>query len=245
MRAHGGILVLLAALLAWASQARAHSPSAIRSLLAASSASVIFNNGLLEWRSWSWGLASLNMKDASAPAPGARAAMCASVQPFGALSLKSAMPFEMQDGVLGFYIRGNGGNGGSSNASASASAAAAPGLGRLELQLESSSPSRYSITRSLSLAEVLEAQAAAGGSTSAADLLAAIQGGSWTPVKVQMSAFAVPGSTAGGGQESAAFRADRLTMGSCLQRLEGCSPAATPNLDFCLDKLVIVNNGAA
>jgi hypothetical protein len=243
MHAHGGILVLLAALLTWAPQARADSASAVRSLLAASSASVIYNNGLLEWRSWSWGLASLNVKDSSAPAPGARSAMCLGVQPFGALSLKSSMPFEMENGVLGFYIRGNGGNGGNSNASASAAAAA--GLGRLELQLESSSPSRYSITRSLTLAEVLEAQAAAGGSTSAADLLAAIQAGSWTPVKVQMSAFAVPGSAAGSSQEGAAFRADRLTMGSCLQRLEGCSPTATPNLDFCLDKLVIVNNGAA
>ena len=80
------------------------------------------------------GLASLNTKDASAPAPGARAAMCLAVQPFGALSLKSTMPFEMQDGVLGFYIRSNSGNGNSSsNSSGSSAAAAAGGLGRLEL----------------------------------------------------------------------------------------------------------------
>ena len=48
------------------------------------------------------------------------------------------------------------------------------------MQFESSSPSRYSITRSLSLREVLAAQAAADGG-SAEEMLAAIQAGQVRP----------------------------------------------------------------
>ena len=65
-------------------------------------------------------------------------------------------------------------------------------------------------------------------------------------MKVAMGSFSQDFSTegsstsGGSGSGSTPFRADRLTMGLCLQRLDGCS-AATPNLDLCLDKLVIVN----
>ena len=66
----------------------------------------------------------------------------------------------------------------------------------------------------------------------------------WQVVKVAMGSFSLDfsteGSGSGSGSGSTPFRADRLTMGLCLQRLDGCS-AATPNLDLCLDKLVIVN----
>jgi hypothetical protein len=58
---------------------------------APTSVSYIFSNGDLEWRSWSWGLRQLNLQDTEKAMPGARAAMCLSVQPFGALSLKAGV----------------------------------------------------------------------------------------------------------------------------------------------------------
>lgn len=140
-----------------------------------------------------------------------------SVQPFGALSLRSPMPFSLEGGVLGFYLRGD------SNSSAAAVAAAAS-LGALELQFESSQPSRYSITRSVALGDLMSAE----------DLAAAAAGG-WTPVKAPLSAFAQPQP-----EGEAPFKADRLTLGLCLQRMDGCS-ASTPALGLCLDKLVIVS----
>lgn len=87
------------------------------------------------------------------------------MQPYGALSLRSSVPFPM-DGTLGFYLRGaNLTAGGLGLAAASRGAlplakegssslnATVPGLqlGDLELQFESSSPSTYTISRSATL----------------------------------------------------------------------------------------------
>lgn len=191
--------------------------------------------------------------------PGARAALCLAVQPFGALSLRSAVPFAIE-GALGFYIRGNGNT-------------APAALGGLEmqvgggglrlpcrcplpflsrslhppqpclplpptspLQFESSSPSRYAITRSITLAEALAAQAVAEGrpATDANAQLAGIAAGQWTAVKVPLAAF----------EGQPGFKADRWTLGSCLQRLEGCSSAA-PALELCLDQASPGRRGAA
>ncbi|PRW55888.1 hypothetical protein C2E21_5030 [Chlorella sorokiniana] len=216
-------LALFLALIA-ASQAAAaadgEGAAAVRRSLLSTSPSVgpIYSNGNLEWRSWSWGLSSLNVRDAGKPMPGARAALCLAIQPFGALSLRSSVPFSLE-GALGFYIRGNG------NSSAAQ-------LGSLEMQFESSSPSRYAITRSSTLAEALAAQAVAEGApASTADaLLAGIAAGQWTPVKVPLAAF----------EAQAGFKADRWTLGSCLQRLDGCSSAA-PAAEVCLDQIVTVS----
>ncbi len=118
-------LALLLALLAagQAAAAAEGASAAVRRSLLSTSPSVgpIYSNGNLEWRSWSWGLSSLNVRDASKPMPGARAALCLAIQPFGALSLRSSVPFSL-DGALGFYIRGNG------NSSAAQ-------LGSLEIQV--------------------------------------------------------------------------------------------------------------
>ncbi|KAI7846475.1 hypothetical protein COHA_000010 [Chlorella ohadii] len=216
-------LALLLALLAagQAAAAAEGASAAVRRSLLSTSPSVgpIYSNGNLEWRSWSWGLSSLNVRDASKPMPGARAALCLAIQPFGALSLRSSVPFSL-DGALGFYIRGNG------NSSAAQ-------LGSLEIQFESSSPRRYSITRSITLAEALAAQAVAEGAPASTGdaLLAGIAAGQWTPVKVPLAAF---------GEGQPGFKADRWTLGSCLQRLEGCSSAA-PAIDVCLDQIVTVS----
>lgn len=153
---------------------------------------------------------------------GERFALCLSVQPFGALSLKSNIPFAL-DATLGFFMRGSG------NTSAAA-------LSSLELQFENSSPTRgYTITRTLSLGQVLEGQAGEGKSKDG--LLAAIAAGSWTPVKVSMRDFLPDASAQDAG---GAHKADRLTIGSCLQNMAGCS-SDTPNLDFCADRIVMVS----
>ena len=112
MKQHKAALALLLALLATSQAAAAAelpSAAAVRRSLLSSSPSVgpIYSNGNLEWRSWSWGLSSLNVRDAGKPMPGARAALCLAIQPFGALSLRSSVPFSLE-GALGFYIRGNG-----------------------------------------------------------------------------------------------------------------------------------------
>lgn len=193
--------------------------------------------------------------------PGARAALCLAVQPFGALSLRSAVPFALE-GALGFYIRGNGatspaalgalemqvGAGGGRWVVGSACSAGAPcpppplvslcmahipnplsasPCTHTSPQFESSSPSRYAITRSITLAEALAAQAVAEGRPAAAAeaQLAGIAAGEWVPVKVPLAAF----------EGQPGFKADRWTLGSCLQRLEGCSSAA-PALELCLDQ---------
>lgn len=118
-------LALLAAGQAAAAAELASAAAVRRSLLssgASPSVGSIYSNGNLEWRSWSWGLSSLNVRDAGKPMPGARAALCLAVQPFGALSLRSSVPFSLE-GALGFYIRGNG------NSSAAQ-------LGSLEMQVD-------------------------------------------------------------------------------------------------------------
>lgn len=218
--------------------------------------------GQLSWRSWSWGLSSLNVRDGSAPMPGARLAMCAAVQPFGALSLRSAAPFPLE-GALEFFIRGsnttaealgslelqvgNGAAGGRTQGVQRHLRAPWPPLTPpacplrpASLQFESSAPSRYSITRSLPLAELLAAQAAEGGSASADQLLVAMAAGQWTGVKVPLASFAPPHQ----GTDAAVFRADRLTVGLCLQRLDGCS-AATPAVEFCLQQVQLTGPAAA
>lgn len=55
--------------------------------------------------------------------------------------------------------------------------------------------------------------------------------GRWVPVKVPLSAFRL--------EKQPDFKANRLTIGQCLQRLDGCS-AGQPALDLCLDKVVLV-----
>ena len=90
--------------------------------------------GQLEWRSWSWGLSYLNLRDASAPMQGSREAMCLGVMPFGALSLRSAMPFALE-GALGLYMR------------AASNTTAAAALGGLELQVGGAHGSRVPAAR--------------------------------------------------------------------------------------------------
>jgi hypothetical protein len=133
--------------------------------------------------------------------------------------LKSPISFSLDGSVLGFYVRADGNN------------ITAPQMGQLQIQLESSSPSRYVVTRSIMLTDILQAAEGDG----AAEQLAAVASGSWAPIKVDLSSFLqdaaanVPGS----------FKADRLTMGLCLQQADGCLPDG-PALSFCLDKIVIV-----
>lgn len=140
------------------------------------------------------------------------------------------MPFPLT-GMLGFYVRG----------AANASAAQ---LGELEIQMEGSSPGRYTYTRSLSLADILSAQAG-GSAAAAAQVLDGMASGRWTAVKTPLAAFAPPAAAADAGAADGAaagaspFRADRLTIGVCLQRLDRCS-AASGVLELCLDKLVLV-----
>ena len=106
------------------------------------------------------------------------------------------------------------------------------------MQWESSSPGgEYSITPRVTLAEILDQQQAGGGSDANATL-AAIENGQWTAVKIPLTSFAGSQGSAG------TFRADRLTIGFCLQRLDGCSggtSSSMPSLHFCLDKILIVN----
>lgn len=133
------------------------------------------------------------------------------------------MPFDLAGSALGLYIRG----GGSSSAAE---------LGKLELQFELSSPSRYAITQSLTLEQLLQAQAAAGGG-SAAQLLNNIAAGGWVALKADLAAFA---ANPAGGTDAGGFKADRLTIGSCVQRLDGCG-ADQPPINFCLDRMVLVS----
>lgn len=142
------------------------------------------------------------------------------------------MPFSLT-GMLGFYVRGG----------ANASAAE---LGELEIQFEGSSPGRHAITCSLSLAEILASQEG-GNAAAAAALLDGMAAGRWAAVKSPLAAFAPPAAAAApdaGAADAAAagaspFRADRLTIGVCLQRLERCSDASGV-LELCVDKMVIV-----
>lgn len=85
VRRLGWVPAAAAAVCVWALLVRAAHAQAPTSV------SYIFINGDLEWRSWSWGLRQLNLQDTERAMPGAHAAMCLSVQPFGALSLKSGV----------------------------------------------------------------------------------------------------------------------------------------------------------
>ena len=79
--------------------------------------------------------------------------MLMQVQPYGALSLKSSVPFSL-NGILGFYIKG--GDGADSAVDNSSSSAPGFDVGDLELQFESSSPSAYTISKSITLRWALE-----------------------------------------------------------------------------------------
>ena len=164
------------------------------------------------------------------------------LQPYGALSLRSTVPFTLGGSVLGMYMRGTA-NANATDPASLASAEAA--LGALELQLESSSPGRYAITRSRTVAEMLRSQAASEGAMDpaaiAAELLAAMAAGRWTPVKAPLSDFVPEAAPTDGAAAGAApFRADRLSIGRCLQRLDACSSQDRP-LDVCIDRLVLVS----
>lgn len=189
----------------------------------------IYSEGLDPgWRSWSWGLSYFSTKDGEAPLQGSRYSLCLQVQPYGALSLKSSVPFSL-NGILGFYIKG--GAGADSAADNSSSAALGFDVGDLELQFESSSPSAYTISKSITLREVLEGRAAVDGTDAEAELRS-IERGEWNAIKVDMKKFTLgnPGA-----------RYDRLTLGSCIQNLDSCTGEAPPELQICLDKMVMVD----
>lgn len=110
------------------------------------------------------------------------------------------------------------------------------------MQFEGSALGGHSITPSITLRELLAAQAAADRNAAPADAaLAAIASGKWTPVKAPLATFApLPHPSAeAAGVAGASFKADRLTIGACIQRLDGCS-ATMPPMDLCLDKLLLV-----
>ena len=102
---------------------------------------------------------------------------------------------------------------------------------RLPSQFESSAPSSYTITGSKTLRQLLEAQAA-----SAKAPLAQIEGGNWTRLAVDMSTFGQPGSA------GSFFKADRITLGFCLQNLADCGQGGAPPLLFCIDRVVLVSS---
>lgn len=138
------------------------------------------------------------------------------------------MPFALQGAVLALELAGNG--------------SASTGLGALQLQFESSAPASYSLSRPFSLRQLLAAAAggsSGNGSTGPDAALAAIQGGQWWKLTAALDGF-VPGGDGGSG---GAWRADRITLGSCLQPgEEGCDPgSAPPAVGLCLDRMVIVS----
>lgn len=102
------------------------------------STAVIYSNGDLRWKSWSWGTSYMSLKDPSNPSPGSRSSLGIQLQPFGALSLRSPVPFSLS-GVLGLYLRSSPGAG------------EAYPVGALELQFESSTPTNYTVTPSRTL----------------------------------------------------------------------------------------------
>ena len=99
-------------------------------------------------------------------------------------------------------------------------------------QFEGSAPGAHSITASLTLRELLAGPQ--GVDAAAADAaLAAAARGEWVPVKASLLQFAQ------GGPQGSGFKADRLTIGWCVQRLEGCAAGAPP-VELCLDKIALV-----
>lgn len=105
------------------------------------STAVIYSNGSLEWKSWSWGTSYMSLKDPSfPPSPGSKSSLGLLLQPFGALSLKSPVPFSLSGGVLGLYLRSSPGAGDIIYP-----------VGALELQFESSALGAYTVTPSKSL----------------------------------------------------------------------------------------------
>lgn len=181
-------------------------------------ASLIYSNGTLQpgWSSWSWGLSYQNLAARNSPAEGSGASLCLSVQPFGALSLRTQQAIPTEASMIGFYIRGDG-----SETKESA-------LGALEFQLESSYSVKggYIVSQARSLHDLLLEQS--GGDASMADaLLRAAVSGKWIPVKAWLSGL------------SLAPLFDRMTFGSCLQSLEACDPPSGP-VSICMDHVVIV-----
>jgi hypothetical protein len=145
--------------------------------------------------------------------------MCVGVQQFGALSLRTDRPFlAAPNAILGFYLRG----GGDSKA-----------LGDLECQVERNEWwYGYSVSRSVTLREILAAQEKEEG-TAPGTLLAAAAAGRWIPVRLRLGTLA-----------SAPPMVDRITLGSCLQDMAPCD-AAADDVRLCLDHVVVAVPAAA
>ncbi|KDD75390.1 hypothetical protein H632_c707p2, partial [Helicosporidium sp. ATCC 50920] len=98
-------------------------------------------------------------------------------------------------------------------------------LGDLELQFESNNPAQYTISKSMTLRQIL------GNNETAEDLLARAAAGEWISAKAAMKDFA---------PESAPVQYDRITLGWCLQNFEACAGGKRPSVYFCMDRLVMV-----
>lgn len=141
---------------------------------------------------------------------------------YGAVSLKSNTAFTLQGSMQMFVhssTSGSGVNAGNNSFS----------LGDLELQFESSAPSSYTISRSYTLSELVNAQGWTNGK-SPDTVLHNIETGGWEQVTIQMPQFAPNGT-------STSAQYDRITMGSCLQRYQLCSGKTLPEIYVCLDKM--------
>jgi hypothetical protein len=186
---------------------------------------LVFNDGRLQptWSSWSWGLTYINYNDGSAPAPGSAGSLCFDVHTFGALSLRTTQPFSVDGAMLGMHVRGNMSTPGSA-------AARQEQLAGLEVQLEAGQGGEYRVSRSATLRELLAQQAAEDGS-GAATQLQVIAAGQWVPLRMRLADVAGDG----GGQ-----RYNRITMGKCLQNMDGCE--GDDHVGICLDHLVIVSS---
>ncbi|RMZ57044.1 hypothetical protein APUTEX25_002276 [Auxenochlorella protothecoides] len=217
---------LLLVVVCTAAGIHARTPRALLDSSSSDSVATIYKDGLQSgWGSWSWGTKTLNLQDSGNVMSGSKYALCATLAPYGAVSLKSNIPFTL-DGILGLYIHSTGGATTSSNTSFS--------LGDLELQFESSAPSSYTISRSYTLSELLNRQGWIDGK-SPDTMLHNIESNGWESLKVQMGGFAPSGT------DSAKY--DRITLGSCLQRFDLCTGKTVPDIYLCLDKLVMVSGG--
>lgn len=168
------------------------------------------------------------MKEQVQPVDGSHASLCATVQPYGALSLRSqGIPFSVTNGILAFVIRGR-----------NTSTTANNKLGDLQIQIESSSGNGgYQISKALTLNNLLKQQASQDG-TDATELLSRIENGQWVAIRCKLSSL-VEGSII------AREYYDRITIGRCLQPAENdlCAAAAgvSINPSFCLDRLFILS----
>ena len=198
---------------------------------------MVYTDGSLQkgWSSWSWGLDYQNYADTSFPVNGSTSSFCFEVQQFGALSLKREESFLAGEAsMLGFLIRGGGNK---MHTTDSALINKQNALGNLEIQLEASSPSgpsgEYSISQSSTLKELFDAQTLAEtGSNDGYVALRAAAAGNWVSLRTWLSSLKGPS----GGPRMY----DRITIVSCLQRMDPCEQPREP-VSVCLDQVVIIS----